>query len=263
MTIQEEVKAFLQETGVNQARLAKSLGVSSAKVSTFLRGKYKGDVVTMEKALRDYMKNFNFKLADQVDHEIIPTQNIAYAHLIIKSVIDARGMGIVYGEAGCGKTEMIRSYISDKPNHILIQASDGISTKDILTQICHEVGATPSKNRYAMLMDISAKIRPLQGQGIDKFIIVDEAENLQTSSLEALRRIWDFARIPVILVGTYALLLNLKGRNGELLQLLSRISRKVEFMPLTDTEKSALFGDMASEIFKHTSSIQCNKMTGY
>ena len=259
MTIQEKVKAFMQETGVNQASLAKALGISSSKISQFLGGKYKGDVVTLEKDLKDYIKNFTFKVAVQDDFEGIHTENIAFSHLIINSVIDARGMGVVYGEAGCGKTQMIKSYINENPNHILIQASDGITTKDILRTIANAVGAVPSKNRYEMLMDITNKIKPKQGQGINKFIIVDEAENLQTSSLEALRRIWDFSRIPIILVGTYALLSNLKGRNGELLQLLSRISRKVEFMPMSEDEKTAIFGTLSKEIFRHTKNLRIAK----
>ncbi|WP_201341746.1 ATP-binding protein [Abyssogena phaseoliformis symbiont] len=37
-------------------------------------------------------------------------------------------------------------------------------------------------------------------------LIIDEAENLTTKSLELIRRLFDFSQVPVVLIGTYTLL---------------------------------------------------------
>uniref|UniRef100_UPI00129A9791 AAA family ATPase n=1 Tax=Eikenella corrodens TaxID=539 RepID=UPI00129A9791 len=67
-----------------------------------------------------------------------------------------------------------------------------------------------------------AVIKKLQSSG--RLLIVDEAENLSTRSLELLRRLHDLAGIGLVLVGTPRLLSNLKGRHGELEQLYSRVT---------------------------------------
>lgn len=87
----------------------------------------------------------------------------------------------------------------------------------------------------------------------DSFLIIDEAENLTTRSLEAIRRIWDFSNhSPIALVGTHNIIRNLKGRNGELKQLYRRIIGKWEMQGLTDEEWLMFFGKFASDIKRYT-----------
>ncbi|MDN2927326.1 ATP-binding protein, partial [Campylobacter jejuni] len=47
----------------------------------------------------------------------------------------------------------------------------------------------------------------------EQILIVDEAEYLPLKALEDLRRIADFGRVPLILVGTEILYKNLMGKN--------------------------------------------------
>ncbi|MEB3460510.1 transcriptional regulator, partial [Pasteurella multocida] len=54
-------------------------------------------------------------------------------------------------------------------------------------------------------------------------IIVDEAELLSTKSLEYIRRIHDLTKCGVVLAGMPRLIVNLKGKYGELAQLYSRV----------------------------------------
>jgi len=51
-----------------------------------------------------------------------------------------------------------------------------------------------------------------------------------------------------LLVGTNALINNLKGRNGKLLQLYSRISGKYKFKGLNEQDWTNLFGSFAENI---------------
>ena len=90
----------------------------------------------------------------------------------------------------------------------------------------------------------------------ERVLLIDEAENLTTTNLEAVRRIHDFSNVPVVLIGTYSLLSNLRGRGGDLLQLYSRISEKYKMQGLNDTDRDLLFGDMGQHIKKFTQDIR-------
>lgn len=247
----QKVQDFLKENGLTQANLARSIGASSAAISTFLKGKYKGDVKSLEKKLSNFMKNYNPKTSEKERFEIVHTSNMQLSHFIINEAIVSQKMMAIYGEAGSGKTTMIKEFIKDRPDAIVIEAVPGMRTKKVLNEICLAVGVQPESDITSMIRAIARKLTQR-----DAVLIIDEAENLITSTLEAIRRIWDFSSVPTVLVGTYALLSNLKGRNGELLQLNSRITRKVEFSEMSIEEWTALFGDVAKDITKITTNLR-------
>ena len=161
-------------------------------------------------------------------------------------------MGVIYGKAGTGKTVAVLEYVYKHPEAILIQTTPMITAKSLLQQILAQQG---NKNAVgsaeALFHECVANFKRSE-----RVLIVDEAENLTTKNLELIRRIFDFASVPVVLVGTYALLQNLKGRSGELLQLYSRISNKWAMLGLDKGDREALFGEFADAISKHTKDIR-------
>lgn len=249
--MKEKVKSFLSEHGLTQATLSRSIGVSSAQISQFLKGNYKGDVKSLEEKLNNFMKNYSPKEALDKPFEVVHTSNMQLSHFIINEVIVSQKMMAIYGEAGSGKSTMIEEFAKTHPEAIVIEAIPGMRTKEVLQEIASKVGVEPTGAITTLIRGISKKL-----QIREAVLIIDEAENLVTSTLEAIRRIWDFSKVPTVLVGTYALLSNLKGRNGELLQLNSRITRKVEFSTLSDEEWKMFFGDMAGEITRITKNLR-------
>ena len=216
-----------------------------------LKGKYKGDVKSLEVKLNNFIKNYNPKTSNDDRFKIVATSNMKLSHFIINEVIVSQKMMAIIGNAGTGKTTMIKEFIKDRPDAIVIEAVPGMRTKKVLSELCIAVGVQPDSNITTMIRAIARKLTQR-----DAVLIIDEAENLITSTLEAIRRIWDFSSVPTVLVGTYALLSNLKGRNGELLQLNSRITRKVEFSEMTEQEWEELFGDIYKEITKITTNLR-------
>ena len=247
----QKVLDFLEENGLTQATLSRSIGVSSSQISQFLKGKYRGDIGSLEEKLNNFMKNYSPKEALEKPFEVVHTSNMQLSHFIINEVIVSQKMMAVYGKPGSGKTTMIKEFARTHPEAIVIEAIPGMRTKEVLQEIATAVGVEPSGAITTLIRSIAKKLTLR-----DAVLIIDEAENLVTSTLEAIRRIWDFSNVPTVLVGTYALLSNLKGRNGELLQLNSRITRKVEFSELEANEWELLFGDIALEITKVTKNLR-------
>lgn len=247
----QKVLDFLEKHGLSQATLSRSISVSSSAISQFLKGKYKGDVESLDVKLENFMKNYNPKSTDQSDNKVVVTANMQLSHFIINELIATKKLGAIYGMAGCGKTTMVREFMKEHPEAILIEAIPLMPTKTIINEIGRQLGVQQSSTLTQMIQDIAKAL-----QQREAVLIVDEAENLNTSSLEAIRRVWDFSSVPTVLVGTPSLISNLKGRRGELLQLFSRIALKVEFSEPTLDEYEKLFGEVATAIFKITKNMR-------
>ena len=240
--MQKRTREFLTNNGLTQAILSRSIAVSTAQISTYLKGTYKGDIAGLESKINDFITNYTNK--DNVNElKIVQTQDLFRTHFILDECIIASEMAIVYGKAGCGKTTAIKEYIKTHPEAVLIEAIPGMQIRSVLSSICEKIGIQSLANSETMIIDIANEFKRRES-----ILIIDEAENLTTKTLEAIRRIWDFSAVPTALVGTNSLLNNLKGRNGELLQLYSRISGVWEFKGLSKEDFKDLFNDSAQEI---------------
>ena len=251
MRLQDRVLEFIENNGLSQADVARSISVSGSAISQWLKDKYKGDVKTLEEKLEKFMKNYNPKSADQDEFEVIQTANMQMSHFIINELIATKKIGTIYGRAGCGKTTMVKEFIKDHPEAILIEAVPRMRTSTVINEIGKHIGVQPNTDITSMVRDIAKALRRREA-----VLIIDEAENLNTTSLEAIRRIWDFSSVPTLLVGTYSLISNLQGRRGELLQLFSRVALKVEFSDPKEDEYIQLFGDVAPAISKVTKNMR-------
>lgn len=241
-----KVKEFIAKNGITQAMLARSIGVSAPQVSQYLSDSYKGDVAGLESKLNDFMNNYAVR-NDTDSVKITLTKNMKMTHFTINETIVSRDLTVIHGEAGCGKTTAVKEFVKQNPTTVFIEAIPGMSISSVLSEISVAIGLQPSKSSEAMIKAISKEFKRREA-----VLIIDEAENLTTKTLEALRRIWDFSQVPTVLVGTGALINNLKGRNGELLQLYSRVSNTWKFKELDEEDLKELFGDVAVHIQKIT-----------
>ncbi len=240
----EDIKKFMQENGLTQAQIARSLGKSAGQISQYFGGYYKGDVENLEKDLKNFMNSYKNRDKGKDSERIVSLRNMKGVNFLIDEVIISKTMGVILGDAGVGKTVAIKSYMTKNPAHIFVEAVPGMQFKSVLEKIAQKAKVnTSGKRPEELIYSIASAFK-----NTELVLIIDEAENLTTKTLEGIRRIWDFSRVPIVLVGTYSLSANLNGRNGELRQLSSRISKKFEFEPLSEDDWRALFGEWADEI---------------
>lgn len=224
MNTKERLQYFLNESGKPQTFVAKSIGMTSAVISTYLAGSYKGNIATLEERLDAFLARESARRADRkLEIGYVKTRTgrragdiLGLAHLDSQAVV-------IVGQAGLGKTSALRDYAARNPDVVLIEADPTYTAKVLLKTIAEKVGSDAKGTLNDMLNGIIAK---LMGSG--RLIAVDEAESLPYRALECLRRIHDRAEIGLALVGMPRLLVNLRGRNGELKQLYSRIGFKLD-----------------------------------
>lgn len=210
--------AFMNEHKVSQTDVAKGIGKSVAAVNQWLQGKYAGDTTAINILVSGYLEREQAKrVLPKLQEVFVPTSTATNIMNLLEAVRGTGELGVLYGGAGLGKTTALREYAAKNPDTVLIETLMTYTPSVLLKIIARSINTPVTGN----LNDINeAIIARLSGSG--RLIIVDEAENLSTRSLEILRHIRDKANVGLVLVGMPRLLVNLCGKRGELSQLFNR-----------------------------------------
>ena len=232
-----ELSAYMQDTGLSQAAVARALGVSTAAVSTFLKGNYAGNVAEFENKIRGF-------LALQAERQKGAKQGLKYVatpsaqqmYLLIRMAHTECEPVALYGGAGLGKTAALKEYARQNKDSVLIETDPSFTARVLVVEIAKEIGVGVSGSLNDILADIVAKLK-----GSGRVLLIDEAELLPLRALEVIRRIHDKAGVGVVLAGMPRLLQNLMGRRGELKQLYSRIAYG---LPLGEAVADADLGEI-------------------
>lgn len=242
----------MQTTGLSGASIARTLGLSTGTISLVKNDKTESVSEENLQRINDFIDSYQVKSTVKAGSDVVETSDLKMVQFICEETIYSNEMGVIYGNAGTGKTIAAKRFVANRPDAVIIETVPGMSTKSLLIKILDQQGSKNAIGTVEQLLDLAVN----NFKKSEQFLLIDEAENLTTKSLEAIRRIHDFSNVPAILIGTYALIQNLKGRQGELLQLYSRISNKWEMKGLNDDDRNALFGDLGQHIRRFTADIR-------
>ncbi len=235
--VREELEIFLKVQNISQAALGRAIGVSSASISTFRKGEYKGNNKELGRKIKLYLDNYAKKSSKDIKEvAIFESKDKQMADFVINEAVRDKEIAIIVGCAGSGKSTIAKDYARLHPNAILIEATLHSTARVILDELCERTHISGGRNLHEKVLLIAKELKRR-----DVVILIDEAEHLSVRALEDLRRIWDFSSCPLILFGTEILLKNLIGKNGELRQLYSRIGGKWNMKGLSQEECETLF----------------------
>ena len=224
MSKAQDLQNYITEHGISQGAVSRGIGKSAAVVSQYLQNKYNGDVEAIDVLVEGWLLNQRERANDsfnQLSYTYTATARrieevIRLAHVEGETVV-------LYGQAGLGKTSALAAYIKKNPDAILVDSDPSFTAKVLLSNLANKVGA---ESRGSLHVLIEGLISRLKNSG--RVILVDEAENLPLRALECLRRIHDKTGIGLVLAGMPRLLVNLRGSNGELKQLYSRVAFRLD-----------------------------------
>ena len=171
----------------------------------------------------------------------------ALAHLLY-GINEAGGFIQLTGEVGTGKTTVIRSLLEQLPGHadVALILNPRITPAEFLLTICEELHVpVPEAGRGStkILMDLLGRhLLDTHARGRRVVLIVDEAQNLSTQTLEQVRLLTNLETataklLQIILIGQPELrdLLD----KPELRQLAQRITGRYHLNPLSAGESAA------------------------
>ncbi|AXH61303.1 AAA family ATPase [Providencia huaxiensis] len=233
MSIVNELTTMMNNKGWSQAQAARGIGVSTAVINQFLQNKYNGDVNAVEEKVRQFISREQERdKSRRIKPVYVATLMARKGRDVIRMAHMDGDINVIYGDAGMGKTMIMRQYAKEHLDAVLIEADPGYTARVVLEELCNKLGLSKRGNMHELS---EAIIQTLRDSG--RIILVDEAENLPYRALETLRRIHDKSGVGIVLAGMPRLILNLKGKRGEYKQLYSRVGfalRMGEALPEDD-----------------------------
>jgi general secretion pathway protein A len=161
-----------------------------------------------------YRKHFTFTQFP-FDHTLAPeglfaSSTLAEAEARLKHLLELRGIGLVTGEAGCGKTTVCRKVAAGLHPGLYrvfyVPLSTG-NVMDMYKSIAWELGLPTERNRASAFRVIRAEVTRLTLESKQRpVLIVDEAHHLRNDVLEDLRLLTNYQmdsdnRLCLLLVG--------------------------------------------------------------
>lgn len=224
-----ELLEFMEDTGKSGQQIAKEVGVSSATVSQFLNQKYRGDNDELARKVTNYLKLAKKRSAANKHtcfyEGMENTRKVLFACNYAHTRND---ITLVFGDAGAGKTTALEHYRKINPGVVMVTANScTASATAILNMICRQTGKSIS-GRKDILMDALVNYF----KGTNRLIIIDEADHLTLTALQAVRNLNDNAGVGIVLAGNNKIYNQMLtgSRSSELQQLRTRIivRRRVE-----------------------------------
>lgn len=162
--------------------------------------------------------------------------------LLTYGIIEKKGFVLLTGEAGTGKTTIIRSLLKklDPTVKCAFISNPILSPEDFLAYTAYKLGLKrQSKSKGFLLIQIEALLKIFLGRQQNAFLIIDEAQDLSFRLLEEIRLLSNMEingkrLLHIFLIGQP--LLNKKLNNNKCRSLLQRINIKYHINPLNLSE---------------------------
>ncbi len=151
-----------------------------------------------------------------------------------------RVLAVICGPSGIGRTYAARQYCKETPQAVMVTATPGATSYDLLGDIADAIGIECRGTVHRRVRDISARLA-----GSARLIIVDEAGLLSESALHALRHVHDNARVGLVLLCTEAFFTRLDAAQGKGTladQFRSRVTYKVSLGKLGREDIEMMLG---------------------
>ena len=161
---------------------------------------------------------------------------------------ERKGFIAMIGEAGTGKTTLLRKLLDDLGDDIVsvFLFNPNATFEEILEYTLSELGiATPSGRKLAMLQRLNEFLLAAYGEGRNTILLIDEAQDLDNEVLESLRLLSNLETsddkiLQIVLSGQPELAQTLSDPG--LRQLKQRIAVRCRLEPLQEEELASYLG---------------------
>ena len=142
--LQARVEQFLKEKNISQAKAAPLMGISQTALSQYRRSMYdNGDIAALESKLEEFFRtqeeqevNTEKALPYRPTQDYIPTSISEDVYKLIRYCQLEKGMVIIHGDAGIGKTKGAERFVRENPTaSVYIQATPSTGTLGNLLKV--------------------------------------------------------------------------------------------------------------------------------
>jgi hypothetical protein len=223
-------KAAVLEDGLSTATAAKEAGIPYGTFSSWVGGTYGGRTERIARAAQSWLTGraarAKAKTALPSEPPFALTQTASRIWEVLEFAQTMPTIGVVIGNAGVGKTIALKGYRDRHPNTVWIATMQPCDARPYpaLQRIAGALNVFPD-GRASTLSD--RVVRKLEGtRGL---VIIDEAQHLETTSLDQIRSIFDAALVGVVLAGNRDLAahMDIDRRRDQLAQISRRVGMRM------------------------------------
>lgn len=229
--VREAVAAFREKHGLTEASIAKGCQYSNGAINQYLSGKYAADPAKIEDALVRFMRDYEARR--EISPELAPVKTACFkiAQGAMALARDTRGISIVTGPPGCGKTFAAKEFALRHKDVEIFMASAAWRTPWAVERMVLKRFTKPGRRLPGALVDIEdALIGELRAR--PRHLMINDAHNLSYFAVDGLAHISESCEIAVCLVGHEMLvdsITDIRRRDSELWE---RIRSRVCFFPV-------------------------------
>ena len=210
---------FMKKANKSQNKIAKEMGLSAAVISQFLNDAYTGNNEEIAQAINKYLtignERLNNALSTKFYKGLYNTVEVLFAANYAHKQCD---IALVSGDSGAGKTTALEYYARNNIAVIFVTANAAETcVSAILGMICEKLKLPTSGKRSVLMKTLVTHLT-----GTNRLIIIDEADLLTLSALQAVRNLNDKANVGIVLAGNDRIYLEMR-KNSKYDQIRKRI----------------------------------------
>ena len=248
------LRAFMNEHGLSQGKVAALLGVDRSMVGAFVgRRGYRGNVQKLAKKIVNLINSVDRKCRQARHGAYVETAVAKKIFTLVTQTeafsISEGKVGIIIGDGGHGKSVCLRQFAEANKNTMYIELDATMSSTAIFGEIAKRLKLNSSGTVAAICKRV---VGGLKCRNV--IVILDEASSLEVKQLNQLRQIVVVkGRCPLILAGNGDLLKTVIQRSSKcgyesLDQLTSRVMAVLNLDELASDRDGGLY--TAEEIRK-------------
>ena len=194
----KQLAALMQQHSKTQKQVSKETDLSTATISQFLDGSYKGDNEKVKTIIDKYIEMTKDRGNNSPGVTFYKDlYNTKEALFICKYAHLNNDIALICGEAGAGKTTALNYYKDNNIGVVMVTADPCCSSASgILKRIMKTLNRAIRSDKSLMMDDLIEHLK-----GSNKLLIIDEADHLTLSALQTIRTLNDKAGIGVVLSG--------------------------------------------------------------
>ena len=225
------VRSYMAASRMSLTFAARAIGYSVSVLSQVFSRTYDGNwrqiVLDLDRWLADWVK------ADGVTKpaEFVRIRVAEEVFAVGEAAIRLKGIGLVFGPAGLGKTLALRALAAEKPGAVYVSLKTiASSAAGVIEAIARAMRLIPSATQLHATRHSVAGIED-KLQGTPRLLIIDEIHKLcgqaGDRALTVLRDLYDATQSPQLWCGTTDLVAYLERETGDAREPLAQIRRRI------------------------------------
>lgn len=190
--------AYVREGG-SLVDIARELELAPGRLERLCTGKEQDGTAELASRVMEFLG----VATRQPGSEFVMTRTASEILAVVGYTVGLRGMSIVWGDPGVGKTMALRRYCEEHPGQAVwvkgtLHHDRPMAFLDDLIAAC---GLPALGNQERPRVRYRHVVDALSGELREKVVFVDEAQHLSLATMEMLRSVHDDTGVPIVMAG--------------------------------------------------------------